>query len=95
MRDLAVHVMRYVRLRDPVGECRRQPSHHGTQVSQKVPIICRQRASWEGELPRTVVWEEGIGVLKEGDQDDPVVDPIDENEGQGWKIEKWERTHQR
>jgi len=39
--------------------------------------------------------EKGVGVLEEGDQDDPVVDPIDEKEGQSWRIEKWERACQR
>jgi len=58
-----------------MGESSRQPSHHRTQIPQKAPIVRRQRASREGKLVRTVVWEEGIRVLEEGDQDDPVVDP--------------------
>jgi hypothetical protein len=76
MGDLAMDVVRHVGLGDTVGESSRQPSHHRTQISQKVPIVGRQCASGEGELARTVVWEEGIRVLEEGDQDDPVVDPI-------------------
>ena len=75
VRDLAMNVMRYMGLRDSMGESSCQPSHHRTQIPQKAPIVRRQRASREGELVRTVVWEEGIGVLEEGDQDDPVVDP--------------------
>lgn len=67
MRYLAVNVVRYVRLGDPVRECSRQPSHYGTQVSQKAPIERRQCASWKSELPGTVVGEEGISVLEEGD----------------------------
>jgi len=50
MWDLAVYVMRYVCLGNSMGKGCRQPSHHGTQVSQKVPIVRRQCASWEGEL---------------------------------------------
>ena len=95
MRDLAVYVMRNVRLGDPMGERCRQPSHNGAQVAQKVPVVRRQRASWEGELAGTVVREEGIGVLEEGDQNDPVVDPTNEKRGQRWRIERWQRTCQR
>ena len=90
-----MYVMGYMRLGDAVGEGRRQPSHHRTQVSQQVPIIGCQGASWESKLARTVMWKKGIGVLKECDQDDPVVYPVDEKEGQRWRIEKWKRTYQR
>jgi len=50
MRDLAMYVVRYVRLGDSMGESSRQPSHHGTQVSQKVSIVRRQCSSGKGEL---------------------------------------------
>lgn len=56
MWNLAMYVMGYVRLGDPVGERRGQPGHHGAQVSQKVPIVRRQRAPWKSEPARTVVW---------------------------------------
>lgn len=80
MRDLAMYVMRYVRLGDTMSERRRQPSHDRAQISQQVSVVCCQRASWEGELARAVMREKRIGVLKEGDQDDPMVDPVDEKE---------------
>ena len=51
-----MYVMGYVRFGDAVGERRGQPGHHGAQVSQKVPIVRRQRAPWKSEPARTVVW---------------------------------------
>ena len=77
MWDLAVDMMRYMRLRDPMGECGCQPSHDRTRVSQKISIERCQCTSWKGKLARTVVWKEGISMLEECDQDNPVVYPID------------------
>ena len=36
----------------------------------------RERAALEGELGRAVVRDDGVGVLEEGDEDEPVVDPV-------------------
>ena len=77
MWDLTVDVMRYMRLRDPMGECGRQPSHDRTQVPQKTSIERCQCASWKGKLAGTVVGKEGISMLEECNQDNPVVYPID------------------
>ena len=77
-------VMRHMGLGDPVGKSGGQPCHHGTQVTQQAPIVCRQCAPRKGKLGCAIVWQEGVGVLEEGDQDDPVIDPIDENKGEGW-----------
>lgn len=78
-----MNVMRYMRLGDSVRKRSRQPRHNGSQVSQKAPVVRRQCASWKGELPRTIVWEEGVGVLEKSDQDDPVIDPVGGKSFQG------------
>lgn len=78
-----MNVVCYVGLGDPVRKSSRQPCHHRTQVSQKTSVVRRQCASWKGELARAIVWEEGVGVLEEGDQDDPVIDPVDEETCEG------------
>ena len=75
MRDLAVHVMKHVRLRDAVCGRGTDPAHDAAKVAEEVAVQSREGAAREGELARTVVWEEGVGVLQERDQDEPVVDP--------------------
>ena len=75
MRDLAADVVKNVRLRDSVGSVGPKPAHNRTKISEEVAIQRAQRAAGEVVCFRAVVREQGIGMLQEGDQDKPVIDP--------------------
>ena len=73
--NLTADVMEDVSLRDPVGSMSSEPSEEAATTSKKVAIKGSKGTTGEGELGRTVVGEDRVGVLKESDQDKPVVDP--------------------
>lgn len=75
MRDLAVDVVGNVGLRDTVGAGGCDPGHDRSEVTEEVTIIGCQGTTGESELGRAVVGEEGIGVLQERDQHEPMVNP--------------------
>lgn len=76
VRDLAVDVVEYMRLRDAVGGAGTDPAHEAAEVAEQVTIERGKRTAGEGELGGTVVRNNGVSVLKERDQDQPVVDPV-------------------
>ena len=47
----------------------------GADPSEELSVDSAESASGEGPLVGRVVGQEGVGVLKEGDQDEPVVNP--------------------
>jgi len=75
MRDLAVDMVSDVGLRDAVGTGGTNPGHNGSEVTKEIAIVGRQGTTGEGELARTIMWEEGVSVLQERDQHEPVIDP--------------------
>jgi hypothetical protein len=75
MRDLAVDMVGNVGLRDAMGTSGSDPGHDGSEVAKEATIIGRQGTTGEGELASTIMWKEGVGVLQERDQYEPVVDP--------------------
>lgn len=76
MRDLARNMVRNVRLGDTVRRARADPAHDAPQVPKERPVERRQRTARERELARTVVRQDGVRVLQEGDQHKPVVHPV-------------------
>jgi len=80
MRDLAVDMVGDVGLRDTVRARGSDPGHDRSKVTKEVTIVSRQGTTGESELARTIMREEGVGVLQESDQHEPVVDPEIRNE---------------
>ena len=76
VRDLAADVVEDVRLGDAVRRDGADPAHEAAKVAEEAAVEGRERAALEGELALAVVRQEGVGVLEEGDQDEPVVDPV-------------------
>jgi hypothetical protein len=58
-----------------VGGVGTNPTHYGAQIAEKVTVERGESPTNECELGRTVVGEERVGVLQEGDQYEPVVHP--------------------
>ena len=73
--DLAVDVVEDVSLRDAVGGGGTDPAHEAAKVTEEVAVKSGQSTTGEGELGGTVVGQQGVGVLQESDQDEPMVDP--------------------
>lgn len=64
-----------VSLRNAVGSMCAEPGHNGTQITEEVTVQGGKGATGKGELGGTIMREQRVGVLQEGDQDKPVVDP--------------------
>lgn len=62
-------------LRDTMCTGGTNPSHDGSKITKEITIIGRQSPTGEGELACTIMGKEGVGVLQECDQYEPVVDP--------------------
>lgn len=75
VRNLARNVVQDVSLRNTVGSMCAEPAHNGTQISEEVTVQGGKSATSKGELGGTIMREKRVGVLQEGDQDKPVVDP--------------------
>ena len=75
MGDLAGNVVQDVSFRDTVGEGRAQPGWDATQIAKKFAVECRESAAGERELRSTVVGKERVSMLEERDQDQPMVNP--------------------
>ena len=59
---------------DERGMCA-DPAHHAAEISQEAAVESRERTAGEGEFGSAIVGKQGVGVLQEGDQDDPVIYP--------------------
>ena len=75
MRDLAGNVVHDMSLGDTMSCVSPNPSHNFATVTHKAAVERSQSATRESKLWRTVVRENGIGMLQECDQHHPVVDP--------------------
>jgi len=75
MGDLARYVMNDVSFRNAIGSMSSEPTHNGTKVSHHAAIHGGQRSTCESEFSSAVMGKDGVGVLEEGDEDEPVVDP--------------------
>jgi hypothetical protein len=75
MRDLAVDMVSDVSLRDTVCAGGSDPGHDGSEITEEVTVISRQSATGESELAGAIMRDEGVRVLQESDQHEPVVDP--------------------
>jgi len=75
VRDLARNMVQDVSLRNTVGGMCADPGHKGTQITEEVTVQGGKGAAGKGELGGTIMREKRVGVLQEGDQDKPVVDP--------------------
>lgn len=51
------------------------PSHNGAKITHKLTIHSSQSTTRESELRSTVVRKQRVCVLKESNQDKPMVDP--------------------
>lgn len=76
VRDLGRDMVRNVGLRDTVSEVRADPAHDAAAVAEEVAVERRKRTTGERELGGTVVGQERVGVLEEGDEHQPVVNPV-------------------
>ena len=75
MRNLAGDVVQNMSLGNTVRRMSTDPAHEAAEVTQKAAVQSGKSSASEGELRSTVVREERVGVLQEGDQNQPVVDP--------------------
>jgi hypothetical protein len=75
MRDLAGDVVQNVSFTNTMGDCRTQPRCDATQFTEELTVKRREGATGEGELGGTVVGKEGVGMLEECNQDQPVINP--------------------
>ena len=76
VRDLAVDMVEYMSLRNTVCCACTNPTHQATQVTKQATVESCQSATGERELRRAVVGKNGVSVLKERDENEPVVNPV-------------------
>jgi hypothetical protein len=84
-----VDVVGNVSLGDTMCACGSDPGHDRSEITKEITVIGRQGTTGEGELARTIMGEEGVGVLQEGDQYEPMVNPVKglvENLGWGMQM---------
>ncbi len=75
MGDLAVDVMKNMSLRNAMSSVGAEPPEDATTTSEEIAIQGSKRTTGECKLSSAVVGENRVGVLKEGNQDEPVVHP--------------------
>lgn len=59
-----------------MGSMGSDPSHNGTKVPEQAAVQSSEGTTLEVELLSTVMGKEGIGVLQERNQDEPVINPV-------------------
>lgn len=67
--------MEYVSLRNTVCSMSTNPAHNLAAVTEEVTVESGKSTTREGKLGSAVVGEERVCMLKEGNQDKPVVNP--------------------
>ncbi len=77
--ELARDVVEDMSLRDTICSMGTDPTHDLATVTEEVTVESSKGTTREGELGSTVVRQNGVSVLKEGDQDKPVVNPTGES----------------
>ena len=73
--DLAAKMVSDVGLGDTVSGGSTEPCHEASTVTEELTVQSGKGTTGEVELGSTVVGKQGVGVLQEGDEDKPVVDP--------------------
>jgi hypothetical protein len=76
MGNLARNVVQNVSLRDTVGHSCTKPGRDATKIAEETAVESGERTTGESELRGAVVGKDGVGMLEERDQDQPVVDPM-------------------
>lgn len=74
--DFAADMVEDVGLGDTVGSMRSDPGHDTAEITKKLTVEGSKSTTGEGKLGSTVVRKEWVGVLQEGDQHEPVVNPV-------------------
>jgi hypothetical protein len=75
MWDFRTNMVQDVCLRNSVGQSATKPPKERSSTTKQATIHSRKRPALEVEGSRPIVRKQWIGVLEEGDQNDPVVDP--------------------
>ena len=75
VRDLAAEMVGNVSLGDTVSGGSTEPCHEASTVTEELTVQSGKGTTGEVELGSTVVGEQGVSVLQEGDENEPVVDP--------------------
>lgn len=76
MGDFAADVVQDVGLGDAVCGVGADGPHDGAEVAEEAPVYGAEGAAGERVRGGAVVREEGVGVLEEDDEDEPVVNPV-------------------
>ena len=75
MRNLAADMVEDVGFGDTVGNSGTDPSSDRAKITEEATVESRESTPGESEFRSTVVGEERVGMLEEGNQNEPVVDP--------------------
>ena len=75
VRNLAAKVMSDVSLGDTMSGGSTEPGHKASTVTEEFTIQSGKGTTGKVELGSTIVRQQGIGMLQEGDENEPVVDP--------------------
>ncbi len=76
MRDLAGNMVHYMGFRGAMRHGRANPTHERTKVAKYITIKRCQSTTRECELFGAVVRQQRIGMLQEGNENHPVVHPV-------------------
>ena len=76
MRDFAGDMVSYMRFRDSMCHSCANPTHKRSEVAKQITIEGCQSTTRECEFLRTIVRQQRIGMLQEGDEHKPVVHPV-------------------
>ncbi len=76
MRDLAGNMVNYMGFRDAMGHGCANPTHKRAEITKEITIESCQSTARECELLGTIVRQQWIGMLQEGDEHQPVVHPV-------------------
>lgn len=74
--NFAGDVVKDMSLGDTVGSMSTKPSHKAATVTQEATVKGGEGTTGEGELRCAVVGKKWVGVLKESDENKPMIDPL-------------------
>lgn len=69
--------MQDVSLGDPMGCMPAKPAHYTTTIAHELTVKGAESTTGEGKLWGAIMRKKGIRVLKERNQDEPVVNPAE------------------
>lgn len=75
VRNLAADMVEDMSLRKAMSRAGTNPSHKAAEVSKQAAVHGGKSTAGESELRSAIMREKRIRVLKEGDQNNPVIDP--------------------